>query len=127
MIEISDDLWNVFDLAALHPILKSTIFVQTTSSNNHSTRRNKILSSMEAKLVLLSGDRILLQSWRQGKDSRWLPTDEWIVLDDYKQAPHYPNTVFELQEIKRKAKLPALPPGAHLLHDEILKEEEIPF
>jgi hypothetical protein len=120
MIEISSDLWEIFDIAALKPSDGSqencaVIFVQTTSRNNHSTRRNKILASMEAKLVLLSGARILIQSWRQAKDSnRWEALDEWITLDHYKQAPHYPSTVAQLMEIKRKAKAPDLPPGSTL-------------
>ena len=32
--------------------------------------------------------------------------DEWITLEMYEQAPHYPNTVAELVEIKRRAKQP---------------------
>ncbi len=115
MIEISSDLWEVFDIVAVSPERRETVFVQTTSRANHSTRRNKILSSMEAKLVLLSGSRILIQSWRQPNgDRRWQAFDEWITLDQFAQAPHYPNTVAELVEIKRKAKKPDLPPGSVL-------------
>src|SRR6059036_1016710 len=73
MIEISADLWEIFDLVAVKPQfcdypvgdVPDLLFVQTTSRANHSTRRNKILGSMEAKLVLLSGARILIQSWKQ--------------------------------------------------------------
>lgn len=123
MISVSVDLWNVFDIVAVHPDIGASylehcnkiLFVQTTSRNNHSTRRNKILASMEAKLVLLSGARILIQSWCQNdKTSRWSALDEWITLDMYKQAPHYPNTVAELVEIRRKEKRPDLPPGSTL-------------
>jgi hypothetical protein len=128
MIEISSDLWEVFDIVALRPTLsyctENIMFVQTTSRNNHSTRRNKILASMEAKLVLLSGARILIQSWRQDdKTNRWLGFDEWITLDQFKQAPHYPNTVAELMEIKRKR--PDLPPGSTL--PLAVDFDEIPF
>lgn len=133
MIEISSDLWEIFDIVALHiPEGHSkgqigTVFVQTTSRNNHSTRRNKILSSMEAKLVLLSGARILIQSWRQEKDTnRWKNFDEWITLDMYTQAPHYPNTVKELLEIRRKEKKPDLPPGSTLPYEPIL-DADTPF
>ena len=119
MIEISSDLWEIFDIVAVRagkdydPKNGVLIFVQTTSRANHSTRRNKILASMEAKLVLLSGASILIQSWRQENGSkRWLEFDEWITINMYKQAPHYPNTVAELLEIKRKAKAPDLPSGA---------------
>jgi hypothetical protein len=140
MVEISSDLWEIFDLIAIHPLetrqVGSTcyrhkspiVFVQTTDRSNHSHRRNKILGSMEAKLVLLSGAKILVQSWSQeaGHGSRWQCFDEWITLDMYKEAPHYPNTVAELMEIKRKAKLPDLPPGTELFYSAI-KDEEIPF
>jgi hypothetical protein len=137
MIEISSDLWEVFDIVALRPVLEeyrlmepnsSIVFVQTTTRANHSTRRNKILASMEAKLVLLSGARILIQSWRQeaGQGSRWQCFDEWITLDMYDSAHHYPNTVAELMEIKRKANKPDLPPGSSLQFEGI-KDSEIPF
>jgi hypothetical protein len=134
MIEISSDLWEVFDIVAVFPNAKkqmrpSPVFVQTTSRNNHSTRRNKILASMEAKLVLLSGAHILIQSWRQvgGSGSRWQAFDEWITLDHYDQAPHYPNTVSELMEIRRKAKRPDLPAGTTLPLSADLVDEEMPF
>lgn len=136
MIEISSDLWEIFDIVALRPLLwprqgdppdGHTVFVQTTSRANHSTRRNKILASMEAKLVLLSGARILIQSWRQETGSKkWQAYDEWITIEMYAQAPHYPNTVAELQEIKRKEKRPDLPPGTTIPFGEI-KDAEIPF
>ena len=132
MIEISSDLWEVFDIIAIRPTsppnLSLPVFVQTTSRTNHSTRRNKILASMEAKLVLLSGARILIQSWRQegGERSRWQAFDEWITLDMYKQAVNYPNTVAELMEIKRKAKKENLPPGSTLPLGEV-DFENLPF
>lgn len=120
MFSISVDLWNIFDIVALlplraDPVPNPVLFVQTTSRNNHSTRRNKILASMEAKLVLLSGARILLQSWRQSEPrARWQYFDEWITLEQFKQAPNYPNTVQELVEIKSKMKQPLLPKGSTL-------------
>src|SRR5882672_9799863 len=124
MIEISSDLFEIFDLVALRPyglggLLEASrdiVFVQTTSRANHSTRRSKILGSMEAKLVLLSGARILIQSWRQkaGEGTRWKCFDEWITLDQFKDAHFYPNTVAELVEIRRKEKKPDLPAGSTL-------------
>lgn len=145
MIEISSDLWEIFDIVGVKPgevwvddayghggspvAVPDTIFVQTTSRNNHSTRRNKILGSMEAKLVLLSGCRILLQSWGQKKaGGRWEVFDEWITLDQFKQALAYPNTVAELVEIKRKAKKSDLPPGSTLpLVDTSVEFDDLPF
>ena len=115
LISVSVDLWNVFDVLAIHPFTAEIILIQTTSRANHSTRRNKILSSMEAKLVLKSGIKILLQSWAQDADTRrWTPKDEWITLKDFKSALHYPNDVAGLIEIKRKAKRPDLPKGSTL-------------
>ncbi len=122
MIEISSDLWEVFDMIALWPrerVDYSTpndrILVQVTSRSNHATRRNKILASMEAKLCLMSGMSILIQSWGQkSKGGRWEFVDEWVELKDFKQAVSYPNTVAELVEIRRKAKKDDLPPGSTL-------------
>jgi hypothetical protein len=125
MIEISSDLWEIFDIVAVRPnspLVDLTagnyclLFVQTTSRTNHATRRNKILASMEAKLVLLSGARILLQSWYQpdGEGTKWEFKDEWITIEMYKQALNYPNTVAELMEIKRKAKKEEYPQDSQL-------------
>lgn len=140
-ISVSVDLWNVFDVLAIHPGTAEVILVQTTSRANHATRRNKILASMEAKLVLKSGIQILLQSWAQDEETRrWSVKDERITLKDFKSALHYPSTVRELVEIKRRAKRPDLPPGSTLpLGDEFddppapkrryapIKDSEIPF
>jgi hypothetical protein len=115
LISVSQDLWNVFDLVAVYPTkVSSVLFVQTTSRANHATRRNKILSSMESKLVLQSGALILLQSWGQDVDGHWTPKDEYITLRDFKSALHYPNDVAALAEIRRKAKRPDLPVGSSL-------------
>jgi hypothetical protein len=135
MIEISSDLWEIFDVVAAFPggvtdlkgnRLGSVIFIQTTTRSHHADRRNKILASMEAKLILLSGARILIQTWRQDERNRWQAFDEWITLDQYAQAPHYPNTVAELMEIRRKEKRPDLPPGSTLPYRPIT-DAEIPF
>ena len=125
MISISVDLFNCFDLAGFHPETGQIILVQVTSASNHSTRRNKILASMEAKLCLLSNAKILVQSWSK-QNNRWVVRDEWIRLIDFKQAPNYPNTVRELLEIKRKEKMDDLPPSSTLPLMRI-KDEEIPF
>lgn len=94
MLDIASDLWNVFDLIAVRiPIdsnYSNVVFVQVTSSTNHATRRNKILASSEAKLCILAGARILIQSWRK-KDNRWQAADEWITIDQFVQG--LPDTV----------------------------------
>lgn len=115
MVEISVDLWNVFDLIALHPETSEKVFVQVTAGTHHSDRKNKILASMEAKLVLLSGAKILIQTWNKDeKENRWKVREEEITLKDFAQAFAYPNTVRELQEIRRKERKDDFPPGTTL-------------
>src|ERR1035438_6852961 len=70
LISISVDLWNVFDLIALKLPIDTrgeglVVFVQVTSASNHAARRNKILASPEAKLCILAGCSILVQSWKK--------------------------------------------------------------
>lgn len=115
LIEIKSDMWGCFDLVAEHPQSRERIYVQVTgdSGGNHAKRRNTILSSFEAKLVLMAGARILIQSWKK-VNNRFQVREEEIFLADYTQAPHYPNTVAELMEIRRKEKKPYLPKGATL-------------
>jgi len=148
MIDIASDLWNVFDLIAIRPLvilkprnlgistsliesMPSCVFVQVTSSANHATRRNKILASSEAKLCILSGCDVLIQSWKK-KDNRWRSVDEWITPDQFVQG--LPDTVEQfyidqqrLNLLDRKKRLPAFPPGATLPLSDMLKDEEIPF
>ncbi len=109
LVEIKVDLWNCFDLIAEHPQKQERIYVQVTSAANHATRRNKVLSSFEAKLVLLAG--------------RWTIREEEITLKHFQQAFAYPNTVKALQEIRRKAKKPDLPPGTSLPFSPILDSD----
>lgn len=111
LINISVDLWNVFDLVA---IKGGVVFVQVTSAANHSTRRKKILASAEAKLCVESGCDILIQSWRK-KDNRWQSADEWITIDQFVDG--LPDTVEEFYEQERKKKLPDLPPGSTIPFD----------
>jgi len=120
-IKIRSDLFGVFDLIGFHPTDPKVIVVQTTTGSNHSARKLKVLASMEAKLVLLAGVQVLVQSWTKDVEERWRSREEWITLADYKQAPHYPSDAFTLAKIqkddraaRRKAKAPSLPSGASL-------------
>ena len=140
MVDIAHDLWNVFDLIALRPLKpfddlanvnKRVVFVQVTDSTHHADRRNKIIASAEAKLCLLSGASILIQSWRK-KDERWQAQDEWVSLDQF--CVGLADTVEQFYEdekrqklLDRKSKLPDLPPGSTLPLSDYLREEEIPF
>lgn len=136
MIDIAVDLWNIFDLIAVRPHMSGEsdgghiIFVQTTSSTNHADRRNKIIASAEAKLCLLSGASIVIQSWRK-KDNRWVALDEWIALNQF--CVGLPDTIAEYYEdearkklLERKSKLPDLPPGTTMFSQKIT-DDSIPF
>jgi|SRR5208337_3031238 len=135
-LDIASDMWNIVDLIAIRPAgrLMTTkdhyeqfpdiIFVQVTSSANHAARRNKIVVSTEARLCLLSGARILIQSWKK-KDNRWQSQDEWISLDQFIDG--LPNTAEQFYESERKRKQPDLPPGSTLPLSPFVKDEEMPF
>lgn len=115
MVDIKQDLFGCFDLLCVHPQKRETLYVQVTSHTNHATRRNKILASMEAKLVLLAGGRIAVHSWKLDDGiNRWIVREEEITLKDFRQAFAYPDTVTQLLEIRRKAKKPDYPADATL-------------
>ncbi len=121
LIELKTDMWGIFDLVAEHPQKRERVYVQVTgdSGGNHAKRRNAILGSFEAKLVLLAGAKILVQSWRKDtRINRYVLREEEIRLQDFKQAFGYPNTVAELVEIRRKEKKPDLPSGSTLFKAE---------
>jgi hypothetical protein len=129
MIEISSDLWGVFDLLLIRPVWQGGIgnvaLLQVTSSTNHSARRNKILASGEAKLLSVAGVRVGIESWKK-KQNHWVSSDEWFHVDDFKIE--LPTTAAALYEMQRKAKLPDLPKGTTLFQKpEFITEEEIPF
>src|ERR1700746_918563 len=114
MIEISSDLWGCWDLICVRPVwqggMGNAVFLQVTSSTNHSARRNKILASGEAKLLSIAGFRVGIESWKK-KQNHWVPTDEWFHVDDFQID--LPTTAPALYE-QRKAKLPDLPEGTTL-------------
>jgi len=120
MVDISHDLWNVFDLIAINPLTPvGRVLVQTTSASNHASRRTKILTSPEAKFCLQSGMSICIQSWVK-KNNRWQSREEWLTLDQFSDS--LPATVPEFYEAQRKAKLPDLPPGADIFPSPVLDE-----
>jgi len=132
MIDIAHDLWNVFDLIAIRPenngihnVAPGIVFVQVTSSSNHADRRNKIIASSEAKLCLLSGASILIQSWRK-KESRWQALDEWISLDQFVFG--LPDTAEQYYEAQARKKLleRGLPPS-RTLPLALVPDSEMPF
>lgn len=128
LISIRSDLFGFADILAVRPgqddNIPARVFIQVTSAANHAARRKKILGSAEAKLVLLSGFRILVQSWRK-VSNRWQPHDEWIAFNQF--ADGLPNTAEEFYEDERRKKLPDLPPGVSLPLSPMLDDESIPF
>jgi hypothetical protein len=146
LISIASDLWNVFDLIAIRPAnaidpnfysllcgRSEMVFVQVTSADHHATRRNKILASSEAKLCILAGCSILIQSWKKVQH-RYQAHDEWITVDQFVQGlPDTAEQFYEDQDrlrlLDRKKRLPALPPGSTLplSEDGLLEDGSIPF
>jgi|HubBroStandDraft_5_1064220.scaffolds.fasta_scaffold84771_2 hypothetical protein len=133
MIEISHDLFNVFDLIAIRPKLDgkvAKVLIQTTSASNHANRRMKILTSAEARFCLMAGIRICIESWSKVKN-RWQARDEWITLDQFsKTLPRTP-AEFHAQAAAEKARAKALKSyggtaAVPVVHAPIF-EEELPF
>lgn len=127
MLSIAHDLFNCFDFVAHRPIGRdggpSRVYVQVTDRTSHSKHRNKILASAEAKLCLLSGMSLLLQSWRK-VGNRWQAQDEWISKDQF--CFGLAETAEQFYEDERRKKMPDLPAGSTLpLSD--LSDESIPF
>ena len=127
LISISVDLWNVFDLIAIKPKIDSnyldTTFVQVTSATNHAARRNKILASPEAKLCILAGCAILVQSWKKVQH-RFQAHDEWISVDQF--CVGLPDTAEQHYEDLERQKLlsrKGLPPARKLPLSPYLGEE----
>jgi hypothetical protein len=140
MIDIAVDLWNIFDLIAIRPKfleigdqwghgsqeigMVDMVFVQVTSASNHADRRNKIIASAEAKLCLLAGARILIQSWKKVQH-RFQAHDEWISLDQFVFG--LADTAEQFYEDEKRQKMLAREPGYTLPLSEELKDENIPF
>lgn len=65
------DLWNCFDLIAVHPVTKETCGVQTTTRSNQASRVQKIRETHEADVCLRAGWKIYVHGWKQLKTGRW--------------------------------------------------------
>lgn len=125
MIDISVDMFNVFDLICFQREKRHIVLVQVTSAAHHADRRNKIIASSEARLCLLTGAFILIQSWRK-KDNRWVAMDEWISLDQFVFG--LPDSVEQFYEDQARKKLLErdLPPS-RTLPLALIPDSEMPF
>jgi len=90
--------------------------VQVTDRTNHSHRRNKILASGAAKLCVLAGCFVCVQSWRK-KDNRWESEEEWIAIDQF--TPGLPAAAQEYYEQQHKQRLRDFPRGSTLFREAI--------
>jgi hypothetical protein len=63
------DLWNAFDLIAVHQDKSATLYIQVTSGmGSHRTERQaKIEQSIATKAILAAGNTIHLHIWRKLK------------------------------------------------------------
>ena len=123
LIGVKTDLFNFADILA---IKNGVVLVQVTSASNHAGRRNKILSSAEAKLCIMNDVLILIQSWRKVQN-RWQAVDEWLEYDQF--DVNLPNSISELYELRQKEKQQKeddFPPGKPYKREPI-KDSELPF
>lgn len=104
------DLWGFADIAAVHPDMIGTVYVQSTlGMNNKGERMKKIETSPLAPIVLF-GNRVELHIWRKmgarGKRKVWklaryeaiwnkyLKAMEWKTFDDdidWEETPCLPS------------------------------------
>ena len=73
------DLFNAFDLVALHPHQHGLLGIQVTSKSNASSRRNKLLQNPLVALWLSSSNPVHLHYWGK-KQGKWVLTREVIYL-----------------------------------------------
>lgn len=93
--KVRQDLFGFADiLAILGPNL---IALQTTSGDNHASRRTKILAEPMALAWLKTGNMIEIHSWSKkgprGKAKKWVCRREEIVESDFGQFPSFDNPV----------------------------------
>lgn len=75
------DLFNAFDLVALHPHQHGLLGIQVTSRSNASSRRTKLCQNPLVALWLQSGNPAHLHTWGKVK-GRWGVYRERIFVDE---------------------------------------------
>jgi len=91
----TNDLFGFSDLLAACPRTKSTVAIQTTSSDHKADRKKKILASVKALLWLRAGNQIWIVHWKKIDlkylDKRgasrtkksWQPSIEFVELREF--------------------------------------------
>lgn len=83
-VKIRQDLFGFADLVAIHPDVSGTLYVQTTSGDNHSARVSKIVKCEAAKSCVMARNRVQVISWSK-KKNRWTPRIQEILLGDFEK------------------------------------------
>lgn len=88
------DLFGFADVIAIGGGETGVLAVQSTSGggsgdSNHYARVRKILATPAARLWIESGNRIMVQSWKQpgGPKTRWEARIEMISIGQFEEAP----------------------------------------
>jgi hypothetical protein len=85
--------WDAFsfaDLIAVHPALRGTLYVQTTSRDNQAARRQKVLEQEATLVIMKAGNMIEVHGWAKvgGRGQRKLWQVSRFVL-----ALEHPDTL----------------------------------
>lgn len=62
-IRVRKDLFNVFDIVAVHPGIHGTLFVQTTDDTSVSKRLLKVLAQPEITKIIKAGNGVQIHGW----------------------------------------------------------------
>ena len=85
------DAFGFGDILAVHPGRKGAVLIQSTTSDNASKRREKILATPDAVRWLLAGNEIVLHAWGKrggrGKRKMWTLNSENITADMFGGQP----------------------------------------
>jgi hypothetical protein len=70
-VGVRQDLFGVFDIIAVHPGLRVTVAVQTTSGSNLSARRRKLTDCGEVLICMAARWKIELHAWSKRANGRY--------------------------------------------------------
>ena len=70
-IGVRQDLFGFADIIAVHPQLRVTVAVQTTSGSGMSARRHKLNATGEVLVCMAAGWKIELHAWSKRANGRY--------------------------------------------------------